>query len=77
MATANRLREYRMKAVMTQGELAKVLGIAQPVLSRIERGRGNPSLELAAKIARVLDKRIEDIFLFDVEQNSVTDKRAS
>ncbi|MCL5266111.1 MAG: helix-turn-helix transcriptional regulator [Chloroflexi bacterium] len=77
MATANRLREYRMKAVMTQGELAKMLGIAQPVLSRIERGRGNPSLELAARIARVLDKRIEDIFLFQEYPKMDTDKRAS
>jgi ribosome-binding protein aMBF1 (putative translation factor) len=38
----------------TQGQLAERVGTRQPVISRIERGVGNPSLQTLKRIATAL-----------------------
>jgi len=44
------LKKARLKANLTQEQLAKLLGIGQGHLSEIEQGHKMPSLELANKI---------------------------
>lgn len=63
----NNLREHRTRHELTQEELAKRLGITRQTVIAMEKGNYNPSLELAFKIARVFDVKIEDIFLYTVE----------
>gem|GEM_PF-1474036 len=43
-------------------ELAKKLGVTRQTIIAIEKGKYDPSLELAFKIARFFGVRIEDIF---------------
>jgi ribosome-binding protein aMBF1 (putative translation factor) len=44
----------RIKRGWSQTELAKAVGSRQPVISRLERGEGNPSLLTLHKIAKAL-----------------------
>lgn len=61
----NRLRKLRNKAELTQEELSKKVGVSRQSIVAIERGKYDPSLKLAFKLARQFDCTIEDIFLFE------------
>jgi len=60
-----RIKEFRARYNLTQEELAKRVGVRRETIVFLEKGKYNPSLKLAYKIARVLNARIEDIFIFD------------
>ncbi len=62
-----RIKEFRVKFNMTQEELAKKVGVRRETIVFLEKGKYNPSLKLAYKIAKVFNVRIEDIFIFDEE----------
>ncbi len=47
--------KHRLRRGLTQTELAKKIGTRQPVISRLERGEGNPSLDTLQRIAQALD----------------------
>lgn len=47
---------------MKQDDLAQIVGTAQSELSRIERGKREPNVYLALKIAHALGATVEDIF---------------
>jgi len=49
----NALRDYRHAHRLTSCEIARMVGVSQPTISRIERGKQTPSLALAAKLAEV------------------------
>lgn len=61
----NDLKVWRAKADVTQEELATEVDVARQTINAIERGRYDPSLELAFKLAEFFDCAIEDIFVFD------------
>lgn len=58
----NTLKNHRTEHDLTQAELAKSMGVTRQTINSIERGRYNPSLELAFKLAQGFDCQIEDIF---------------
>jgi len=60
-----RLKVFRAMRGITQEELAKEVGVSRQTVIAMERGNYNPSLELAFKIARFFDVRIEDVFIYD------------
>lgn len=45
----------RIKRGWSQTELAEAVGSRQPVISRLERGDGNPSLQTLGKIAKAFN----------------------
>lgn len=49
------LRDIRKDAEMTQKKVSKLIGVSRPVYTRIENGSRKPSVEIAKKIARVLE----------------------
>ena len=51
-----------LEGEMTQEELAKKVGVSRQTIIAIEKGRYTPSVYLALKIARVLNKKVEEIF---------------
>ncbi|OAQ51405.1 hypothetical protein HTG_17080 [Natrinema mahii] len=61
----NDLTVWRAKADVTQAELADRVGVSRQTINAIERGRYDPSLELAFELARYFDCRIEDIFDYE------------
>lgn len=60
-----KLKEYRAKADMKQGDLADLVGVRRETIIRLEKGLYNPSLKLAMDIAKVFGATVEDIFFFD------------
>ena len=63
----NRLEEIRKQSGMTQEALAALLEVSRQTISSLEKGRYNPSIILAFKIARLFGLQIEDIFIFEEE----------
>lgn len=58
----NRLPELRKNQGWSQGDLAQQLGVSRQTVNALEKGRYDPSLPLAFKIARLFSLRIEEIF---------------
>lgn len=58
----NRIREFREKAGISQSELARRAGIAEPNLSKIENGLWPAWPKVKRRLARVLKVRISDLF---------------
>ena len=63
----NRLRELRSTEEWSQAELARQLGVSRQTVNALERGKYDPSLPLAFKIARLFETRIESVFLADLD----------
>ncbi|MDY7083401.1 MAG: helix-turn-helix transcriptional regulator [Halobacteria archaeon] len=63
----NVLRERRENAEMSQEELGEAVGVSRQTINAIERGRYDPSLELAFRLADYFDCRIEDLFEPELE----------
>lgn len=59
MAFAERLKELRKQAHLTQVELAKRLGIGQSSYADWERGKKKPTQENLVKIAQILDVSVD------------------
>lgn len=59
----NRLKVERAERDWSQGDLAEALGVSRQTVNAIERGKYAPSLPLAFKIAGVLGKPIEALFI--------------
>ena len=49
----------RLKRGWSQSQLAEAIGSRQPVVSRLERGEGNPSLQTLQRIAKALDLSLQ------------------
>ena len=60
----NRLKVLRAERDWTQGNLADELGVTRQTVNAIEKGKFDPSLPLAFKVARLFDLSIEDIFQY-------------
>ncbi|MCM3639388.1 helix-turn-helix transcriptional regulator [Sporosarcina luteola] len=58
----NLIKEMRTEMGLTQDDLAERLEVSRQTIISLEKGRYNPSLILAFKIARLFNCRIEDIF---------------
>ena len=56
------LKSTRESRGMTQQELAERIGVRRETILHLENNRYNPSLEMALKVARVFDLKIEDLF---------------
>lgn len=65
----NRLEEIRKNQGITQGELANILKVSRQTIGSLENGRYNPSIVLAFKIAKFFNLKIENIFIYEEEEN--------
>ncbi|WP_135805852.1 helix-turn-helix transcriptional regulator [Halorussus marinus] len=58
----NSLPDLRERRGLSQADLADDVGVTRQTINSIERGRYDPSLELAFALADRFECRIEDIF---------------
>ena len=58
----NILADLRAERDWSQGDLAARLGVSRQTVNALERGKYDPSLPLAFRIAHLFRRRIEDIF---------------
>jgi putative transcriptional regulator len=61
----NKLKVLRAERDWSQALLAEKLGVSRQTINAIEKGKYDPSLPLAFKIAHLFGQTIEDIFLPD------------
>ena len=61
----NRLRVLRAERNWSQAELAHEVGVSRQTINALEIQKYDPSLPLAFKIARLFDRPVEEIFLYD------------
>ena len=47
---------------LTQDGLAKAVGVSRQTIASIERGGGNPTLELCKRICKTLNTTLNDLF---------------
>lgn len=69
MPLLNRLKEYRSSKGINQTELGKMAGVSRQTISLIERGDYSPSVTLALKIARIFQVSVEDIFMYEENED--------
>jgi putative transcriptional regulator len=62
-----KIKEFREEKGLTQEELANRVEVTRQTILFMEKGKYNPSLRLAWKIAQVFSKPIEEVFSFEDE----------
>ncbi len=67
----NRLPELREREGISQAELAEAVDVTRQTINSIERERYDPSLELAFELATYFDATVEDIFLYEADEDGV------
>jgi putative transcriptional regulator len=61
----NRIKVYRAMHDLTQEALAAELGVTRQTILAIEKGKYDPSLDLAFKIARFFGVSVEELFQYE------------
>jgi len=64
----NKLPEIRSEFGYSQEKLAKELNVSRQTIISIEKGKYNPSLPLALKIAKIFNMKVEDIFILNEKE---------
>ena len=59
-----RIKEFRARHDLTQEDLAKKVEVRRETIVFLEKGKYNPSLQLAHDVAKVLKTTIEELFIF-------------
>jgi putative transcriptional regulator len=67
----NRIQDLRKKKKITQSELADVVNVTRQTIISLENGKYNASLILAHKIAQFFEVTIEEVFIFDQEDENL------
>jgi len=62
-----RIKELREIHGLTQEALALKVDVTRQTILFLEKGKYNPSLRLAYKIARLFNMKIEEVFSFEDE----------
>ena len=58
----NEVRKLREVRALSQGDLAKQLGVSRQTVNSIETGKYLPSLPLALAIGRFFSRPVEEVF---------------
>ncbi|MGN1147259.1 MAG: helix-turn-helix transcriptional regulator [Lachnospiraceae bacterium] len=66
-----RIQELRKERRVTQSELADAVNVTRQTIISLESGRYNASLILAHKIAQFFGVSIEEIFIFNEEEENL------
>nr|WP_277347140.1 helix-turn-helix transcriptional regulator [Psychrobacillus sp. BL-248-WT-3] len=61
----NYVRDKRMELGLTQDELSEKLEVSRQTIISLEKGKYNPSIQLAFKLSRLFKCYIEDIFIYE------------
>lgn len=65
----NRIEELRRSRGLSQEELARELRVSRQTICSLEKGRYNPSITLAFKIARCFGLSIEEVFTYEEDED--------
>jgi len=66
----NRIKVYRALRDLTQEALADQLGVTRQTILAIEKGKYDPSLELAFRISKLFKVPIDKMFFYETESEN-------
>ena len=66
-----RIQELRKEKKVTQSELADAVSVTRQTIISLEAGKYKASLVLAHKLAQFFEVSIEDLFIFDLEEENL------
>ena len=69
MELGSHIKEHRKELGLSQDDLAERIYVSRQTISSLEKGRYNPSILLAFKIARRFGLQIEDVFIYQEEDH--------
>ena len=61
----NIVEDLRKQNNEKQEDLARIVGVSRQTIISLEKGKYNPSILLAFKIANHYEKLIEEVFIFE------------
>ncbi len=61
----NNIKELRKDLGLRQEDIATILGVTRQTINAIENEKYNPTLELAMKLAKLLNTTVEELFIMD------------
>src|SRR5947209_4168136 len=61
-ATPSKLRDKRLRAGLTQSELAARAGVSRQLVAAVEAGQNAPGVDAALRLAGVLGTTVEELF---------------
>ncbi len=61
----NIVKRLRKEAGLRQEDMAAMLGVSRQTIIAIENDKYDPTLELAMKIARLLNLHVDEVFFLD------------
>jgi DNA-binding XRE family transcriptional regulator len=68
MKMKTRIKELRARYDLTQDELAEIVDVSRRTMLYLEKGKYNPSLFLAYKVAKALHSTIEEVFIIEDDE---------
>ena len=63
----NKIKELRKENKVTQDDLASAVSVTRQTIISLENGKYSASLQLAYKISKYFNMKIEDVFIFEEE----------
>ena len=61
----NNIKQLRKNKGFRQEDIAVLLNVSRQTIIAIENNKYNPTLELAMKMARLLDTTVEELFILE------------
>ncbi|WP_338433528.1 helix-turn-helix transcriptional regulator [Clostridium tyrobutyricum] len=61
----NNIRILRKQFGLRQEDVANALNVTRQTINAIENNKYNPTLELAMKLARLLNTTVDELFILD------------
>jgi len=61
----NKIKQLRKNKGLRQEDIAMLLNVSRQTIVAIENDKYNPTLELAMKIARLLNTTVEELFILE------------
>jgi len=63
LSLRNFVRMHRARLDLTQQELANAVGVSRQTIHAIERGKAEPSVTLALKLAKLFELELSELFV--------------
>ncbi|MEN0658045.1 helix-turn-helix transcriptional regulator [Caldifermentibacillus hisashii] len=61
----NKIKAIRKKLGITQEQLAEDCGVVRQTINRIENNKYDPTLELAFKLSKTLNVKVDELFIYE------------
>jgi putative transcriptional regulator len=65
MKLRNFVKMHRARLDMTQEQLARAVGVSRQTIHAVERGKAEPSVTLALKLARLFEMKVDELFMLE------------